>query len=56
MPDFFVCEQCGGEFEKGWTDDEASAEYEAEFGSLSTGDVASVCDDCYKVIMGERAE
>ena len=54
--EMYTCEQCGGEFETGWSDDEATAEYEAEFGSLSAGDVAIVCDSCYKVIMGERSE
>jgi O-acetyl-ADP-ribose deacetylase (regulator of RNase III) len=40
---------CGGVFKKGWTDEEASAEQEANgWGALAPEDTAVVCDDCYR--------
>ena len=52
----FTCDMCGGTFEQGWTDEEAEAEYAGSFNELSPEqkeDRGEVCDDCYKVIMGE---
>jgi DNA-directed RNA polymerase subunit RPC12/RpoP len=49
----YTCAACGEEFENGWTDEEAEAEYQAAF----TGDAEAgapkdtVCDDCYHKIM-----
>ena len=49
MSETYKCAQCGGTFDKGWTDDEALAEKSANgFDEL---DCAVVCDDCYKTIM-----
>jgi len=48
----FRCEDCGGVYENGWSDEEASAESQAAFG-ITTG--AVVCDDCYNKIMYHRA-
>lgn len=49
----FQCEDCGNIYEKGWTNEEASAESQAAFG-IATG--AIVCDDCYNKIMFARAK
>lgn len=49
--DTYTCAECGGEFEKGWSDEEAKAEFGAEFTSHDLDDAALVCDDCYKKIM-----
>lgn len=51
-PGKYVCAECGGEFDKGWTDDEAEAEYTATFADLPPDtDRALVCDDCFKRLM-----
>lgn len=46
----YTCANCLGEFETGWTDEEALAEYEQQFPrSHAAGEeMAMVCDDCYK--------
>jgi hypothetical protein len=53
MSGVFTCAACGGVFEKGWTDAEAEAERIAN-GWAST-DCGITCDDCFKLIMAERA-
>ena len=51
-PEEFKCEECGGIFEKGWTDNEARLEQiENEFGNIPNNQLAVICDDCYKKIM-----
>ncbi len=51
MSDTFRCAMCGGEFEKGQSDEEAAAEFHGIFGkSLAVEDAAVVCDDCFKRI------
>jgi hypothetical protein len=56
-PKQFTCEQCGGTFDCGWTDDEAKAEAEANgFGEIPDGDMAVICDDCYNTIMGTNPD
>lgn len=49
----FKCEECGGVWEKGWTDEEAAEEAQNAFG-ITTG--ATVCDDCYNKIMYKLAK
>jgi len=45
----YKCAVCSGEFEKGWSEEEAVAEMKNNFGEDSTTDDCSiVCDDCYK--------
>lgn len=45
---WFTCENCGGRFLRGWTDEEANAEAVANFGALpAPEDQALICDDCY---------
>ena len=47
----YTCRACKKEFEAGWTDEEAHAEAEANFG-VSPADAPEyfgvVCDNCYK--------
>jgi rubredoxin len=47
----YTCEQCGGVFDAGWTEEEARAEQRQNFGDMPDGVMAQVCDDCYKQIM-----
>lgn len=48
----YQCDQCGGVFEQGWTDDEAQAEASANgWSQIPAIEMAVVCDDCYKEIM-----
>ncbi len=49
-PDHFKCALCGGIFEKGWTDDDATREEIEQF-SRASDDPAELCDDCYKKFM-----
>lgn len=53
MTDTFTCDDCGNEFPKGWSDAEADAEFHALIpgDNLESGR-ATVCDDCWKGIMG----
>lgn len=47
----YKCAMCQGEFEKGWTDEEAQAEMKQTFGaSMSARNCDLVCDDCYQKI------
>ena len=48
-PNEYKCAECGGVFDKGWTDQEAAAELKANFGSSFTpAGCDVVCDDCYE--------
>jgi hypothetical protein len=48
----YTCDDCGGTFEEGWSDEEAHAEAVQNFGTLADGPaMAVVCDDCYRDIM-----
>ena len=56
MADEFTCDVCGGTFEKGWPDEEAEKEYAGSFNELTAGekeDRAELCEDCYRVFMGD---
>ena len=44
----YVCEVCGGEFEFGWSDDEAKAELAETFPGIGIEECGTVCDDCFK--------
>lgn len=50
MNNEYTCAMCGGVFEKTWTDDEALAECEGNFGKVDLADCSTVCDDCYQLI------
>jgi hypothetical protein len=55
MADTYQCAHCGGVFEKGWSDEEATAEAADNFGEAPKGDDAAVvCDDCYQGFMAWR--
>lgn len=54
MSDTYTCEQCGGTFEKGWSDEESAAEAQSIWGDLSTEDVALICEDCWQQIRPDR--
>lgn len=48
----YRCEQCGGVFDFGWTDEEAKAEMAANgWGDMPPEDMAIVCDDCYNGVI-----
>lgn len=48
----YICAACGGRFEKGWSDEEAEAEYleNPVFAAMEQNNEPRrvVCDDCYK--------
>ena len=48
---YYQCDQCGGIFEKGWSDDDAKKEKERLFPSLKKENESIVCDDCFRIIM-----
>jgi hypothetical protein len=43
-----VCESCGKTFTKARSDEEAMAEYRAQFGQGGDEPPALVCDECYQ--------
>jgi hypothetical protein len=47
----YTCDNCGGTFEAGWSEEEAEAESVRNFGQLDPKDRATVCDVCYRQIM-----
>lgn len=50
--DTYTCAACGEKCISKWSEEEAVAEYEAEFGEPFDLDaVAEVCDDCYQRLM-----
>jgi len=50
--DRYTCEACGGVFDSPRSEAEAIAEAVAVFGrGPAAGDMARVCDDCYRRIM-----
>lgn len=50
MSKVYVCSVCGEENEKGWSDAEALAEFEARFGRKPGPEDSLVCDDCDKLM------
>lgn len=49
----YKCDGCEGVFEAQWSEEEAIAEKEKNFGDYPMELCAQVCDDCYKEIMCE---
>ena len=50
----YVCCICGMRYAKGWSDEEANAEYEDNFGHKkedATVELSVCCDDCYNGAM-----
>jgi DNA-directed RNA polymerase subunit RPC12/RpoP len=52
MSNTYTCAACSGVFDKGWSDEEALAEKEENWGDMSMDDMEVVCDDCYRKMMG----
>lgn len=46
----YTCAMCSGEFESEWTEAEAVAEKERDFGSVPLDQCDVVCDVCYQQI------
>lgn len=44
----YTCAICGETYEAGWSDEEAEAEMEENFGEVDEENRAVVCDGCYK--------
>lgn len=55
MSDTFKCSWCGGEFEKGWSDEEAIAEAIASGFDPAECNVV-ICSECYDFCMGQDPE
>jgi hypothetical protein len=49
----YVCELCKGTFVSGWSEAEAKAEYQENFGAGGDEPPSVVCDDCYRRIIEE---
>jgi hypothetical protein len=49
----YTCAACEGVFDYGWTEEEALAEKEENFGDMPTEEMAVVCDDCYRKMFGK---
>ena len=47
-PDQYRCAACGGVFEKGWTDEEAQAEMQNNWGAVPKQEQVLVCDVCHE--------
>jgi hypothetical protein len=47
----YTCDRCGETYEKGWTDEEADAEYAANFPGLADEPRSVICEDCYQAFM-----
>jgi DNA-directed RNA polymerase subunit RPC12/RpoP len=56
MSTTYTCAQCNQEFETDWTDEEASLEFDQSFEGSDIRNAAIVCDDCYKLIMGDSTD
>lgn len=54
MADTYVCAMCGGEFNEGWSKEEAAAECRELFGDLRPEECDVVCDDCFQKIHPEN--
>jgi hypothetical protein len=57
----YICDNCHEPFIKGWSDAEAMAEYDRTafapyYRESDPRKLATVCDDCYKTIMGRATE
>jgi hypothetical protein len=52
MSDTFTCSRCGQTFRKEWSDEEAKAESEKQWGlPVADGTHSMICDDCYREFM-----
>jgi hypothetical protein len=46
----FQCELCRGIYEKGWSEDDAKAEFGKDFPGFQLSDAGLICEDCYNKI------
>lgn len=44
----YTCAECGGTFETGWSEEEATAEMERDFPGVAKESCAVICDPCYR--------
>jgi hypothetical protein len=52
----FTCSRCGDRCLSSWSEEEARAEYEMNFGRrLKQGEAVEICDDCYRLLTGEAS-
>jgi hypothetical protein len=53
MPKVYTCDNCHQTFESTWTEEEAAAESQKNWGTTKVKDstMAQVCDDCYQQFM-----
>jgi hypothetical protein len=51
----YRCACCDGEYETGWSEDQARAEARLRFGITdpTSPAVATICDDCYVIVVAE---
>lgn len=50
----YKCAICGGVFDKDWSEEEALAQKEKVFPGKPLAECDLVCDDCYKMVMGNE--
>lgn len=50
----YVCDECGETCTTDWSDEEAHAERERNFPGIPMGQMAQVCDVCFKRIMAKH--
>jgi protein-arginine kinase activator protein McsA len=43
----YTCDACGGTFSKGWSDENAVAEMNREWGDIPVDKRSTVCETCY---------
>ena len=53
----YTCAACGGEFQSGWSEAEAEAEYINNFKKHAEANVERdlVCDDCYEQMIAWKS-
>jgi len=51
----YVCAKCKEEFRYGWTEEEALAEKNEIWGTISLRECDLVCDDCWDIIKPIRS-
>jgi len=48
MSETYTCAKCNNEYDKGWSDEEAMAETDANFPDRGDKPLEVVCDPCYQ--------
>jgi len=52
-PSEFLCEACGGIFEKGWSEEESIDELRKKFDTQPKENDVILCENCYKKLGGK---